>query len=174
MLARTNSRSKRESRRTADLLFTVYDPLLPLFSSLPRFRSVTRRIFKKIREHEAGPTKPQASWPGHGAHTLIHARVLCSRFDCISWLPHTRANANAHKRARVTLVPCAYTHFRSRMQNTWKRAEGSPPRDGTLLRRNFVKIDQYNCVPSLFVFFFFRERKRYRDVTFEKFFERIK
>lgn len=80
--------------------------------------------------------------------------------------------ATPHTRQRECTQACRVrAHTFDLVCKTHGRERRDLHRDGTLLRRNFVKIDEYNRVPSLFFvvdlcfLLFFERRERERDVT---------
>ena len=141
--------------------------------SPPCFQSVTRRIFKK------NPRSGAHEAPSIVAGPRTRARVLCSRFDCISWLPHTRANANAHKRA-VCVHTLSISYAKHMEESGGISIETELFFDEISSRSMNIIVSPLFFSSSIFVFFFFsrdEERERERERCYfklEKFFERIK
>lgn len=125
----------------------------------PCFRSVTRRIFKK------NPRSGAHEAPSIVAGPRTRACVLCSRFDCISWLPHTRANANAHKRA-VCVHTLSISYAKHMEESGGISIETELFFDEISSRSMNIIVSPLFFSSSIFVFFFFsRDEERERDIT---------
>lgn len=122
----------------------------------PCFRSVTRRIFKK--NPRSGPHEA----PSIVAGPRTRARVLCSRFDCISWLLHTRANANAHKRA-VCVHTLSISYAKHMEESGGISIETELFFDEISSRSMNIIVSPLSFSSSIFVFFFFSRDERERE-----------